>query len=168
MLAETQDEEIADHIVADALQNTVAAVDGFGRECCRVNAENIPDPGRARSLSFQNLPRARKNVKNLFGFDFARGVEASEWKHLCKLFEKRHLLAHRMGIVDEKYISATNDAEAVLGRKIQIGPDEVIAQINSLKKKMEDSLWKSCQKSNHEAKSQTRIFPPARYFGAPG
>ena len=30
-----------------------------------------------------------------------------------------------MGVVDEDYLQATNDRSAVVGRKIQIGPEDV-------------------------------------------
>ena len=40
-------------------------------------------------------------------------------------FQKRHLVAHTMGVVDQDYITKTGDIQAFVGRKISIGVDEV-------------------------------------------
>ena len=133
-LAQAQDQAVADHMVADALQNTVAAFDGFGRELCRVHAESSSDPERAQDISFQSLVRARKRVRQLFGFDIAIGLEPKEWSLVIRKFQKRHLLAHKMGVVDQEYVNVTNDSQAVVGRKVQVRPDQVLAHIATLKK----------------------------------
>jgi len=39
-----------------------------------------------------------------------------------------------MGVIDEEYVIATNDPEAVVGRKVSIKPEEVISLIEVLKK----------------------------------
>jgi len=57
----------------------------------------------------------------IFGFDFADGLGSGEWDGACRIFQKRHLLAHRMGVVDEEYIQKANDPGAVAGRKIRLG-----------------------------------------------
>ena len=40
-------------------------------------------------------------------------------------FQKRHLLAQKMGVIDEDYVQASKDRAAVVGRRIQIKPEEV-------------------------------------------
>jgi len=44
--------------------------------------------------------------------------------------QKRHLLAHKMGVVDDNYIHKTNDAWAVLGRRIALSQLEVETSIS--------------------------------------
>ena len=46
-------------------------------------------------------------------------------------FQKRHLVAHTLGVVDRSYLAKTGDRGAVLGRKIVIGADEVKRSRNS-------------------------------------
>lgn len=53
-----------------------------------------------------------------------------DWEKACRVFQKRHLLAHKMGVVDEDYIKKTNDPQAILGRKINVSRDEVTAIIS--------------------------------------
>jgi hypothetical protein len=132
-LAATVDKAMADYLLADALENAISAFDGFGRESCRVRASSATVPAKAENISFQNLTGARKNVQELFGFDLSGGVDVSDWDFACRCFQKRHLLAHRMGVVDESYVKATGDQSAVVGRKVSISSQEVTRLIDVLK-----------------------------------
>jgi hypothetical protein len=85
-----------------------------------VAASRSTDPQKAASISFQNIKGARNNIQQLFNIDIAAPLTADEWKQVVKGFQKRHLIAHKMGIVDDDYLNATDDTSAVLGRKIKI------------------------------------------------
>jgi len=132
-LAGSVDPELAEHIVADALQTAVSAFDAFGRETCRAFADHATSPDAARSLSFQSIGGARLKVQGLFGFDLAACTAEGEWESVCKMFQKRHLFAHRGGVVDEAYLSATHDPAASLGRKVPLSADEVVAAVARLR-----------------------------------
>jgi hypothetical protein len=43
----------------------------------------------------------------------------------CRTFQKRHLLAHKMGVIDAEYVQKANDPGAVVGRRIRVTSDEV-------------------------------------------
>jgi hypothetical protein len=120
VLAETVEHELADHLVGDALENVVSAFDGFGREVCLRKGVEI---------RFQSLAGARRNVKDRFGFDFAEMLTVDQWEEICRVFQKRHLLAHKMGVIDEDYMQKVNDPGAVLGRKVTVTREEVISSI---------------------------------------
>jgi hypothetical protein len=124
-LAATVQDDLADHLIADALENVVSAFDGFGREICRVHASSATSPARAENVSFQNLIRAAQRIQELFGFSLSAGLSTLEWEFANRCFQKRHLLAHRMGVVDEAYIQGTNDPDAIVGRKMPISSVEV-------------------------------------------
>jgi hypothetical protein len=64
-------------------------------------------------------------VQELFSFDLASAVTVDEWAFAVRCFQKRHLLAHRMGVVDQSYLDQANDPYAVLGRKVAVTADEV-------------------------------------------
>ncbi len=133
-LAAKVDDDLAAQLIADALENGVSAFDGFGRETCRVHAGKSANSSKAEAISFQNLGGAQKNMLSLFGFDLSSGLLADEWLLLCRCFQKRHLLAHNMGIVDDEYLSKTSDSQATAGRKITILPDEVLSMLNIIRK----------------------------------
>jgi hypothetical protein len=60
-----------------------------------------------------------------FGFDFADGLTSDEWRLISMVFQKRHLLSHKMGVVDEDYLQKAGDPNAVVGRKVHVHRDEV-------------------------------------------
>jgi hypothetical protein len=125
LAATVENEELARHLVEDALENCVSTFDGFGRETCRVRAPRSHDPARAANLSFQNLGGAATSVQALFGVDLASAVDAATWSRIVRAFHKRHLLAHRSGVIDERYVQSSGDTTAVVGRRISIAPAEV-------------------------------------------
>lgn len=119
-LAGTVESDLAEMVVVDALAGIVSGFDGFGREFCS-DGEN--------RASFQNLEGGRKRVQQQFGFDMADAVTEEEWRSACRSFQKRHLLAHRMGVIDEEYVQKASDASAVVGRKVMLAPEEVTALV---------------------------------------
>jgi hypothetical protein len=120
-LAGTVDADLAEHLIGDALENAVSAFDGFGREICSQKATDI---------RFQNLVVARRRVQEVFGFDFADELSPDSWMTTCRVFQKRHLLARKMGVIDAEYVQKANDPGAVVGRRIRVVPDEVSQAIN--------------------------------------
>ncbi len=124
-LATGADPSVADTLVANALEDCVSAFDGFGRELWRVRVAQTGRPTRAETLTFQNLESARTAILDLFGLDFSTSVAAEEWRAAVTAFQKRHLVAHKLGVVDQRYIASTGDPRAVVGRRIRIPTDEV-------------------------------------------
>lgn len=133
-LAATVDGELSVHLIADALENEVSALDGFGRQACKLHAAKATNANRAEHLSFQSLTGAQRNVQELFAFDLASTVLPDEWAFALRCFQKRHLLAHKMGVIDEEYLRLAGDPQAVLGRKVSITTEEVTTLASILKK----------------------------------
>jgi hypothetical protein len=134
-VSETQEAQVAQHLVEYALEDCVSAFDGFGRETCRVFAAKSDKPEKAAEIRFQNIAAARVRVKEQFSVDFAATAAHEDWKHIMRAFQKRHLLAHKMGVVDDDYLSATGDSPSLLGRKVSIAAEEVrelVARLQSL------------------------------------
>lgn len=117
--------ELAETLVADALAGVVSAFDGFGRELC---SEGETKP------SFQNLDGGRKRVEQGYNFDMADCLTVDEWLSVCRSFQKRHLLAHKMGVVDQDYILKASDSSAVVGRKVALATDEVASLVEIVEK----------------------------------
>lgn len=144
-LAESVDKDLAEHLIGDALENIVSAFDGFGREVCARKAEAQPE-----GIRFQNFAGARKNVQNAFGFDFADCLTSDEWSDACRVFQKRHVLSHKMGVVDDDYVKKANDPHAVVGRKVKVSRDEVMAAariVQALGKRLYDGVQTAVQPS---------------------
>jgi hypothetical protein len=124
-LAAKADIGLAEKLVENALEDCVSAFDGFGRELCRVHANRARNASRIEKLTFQNLEGAQSNVLDAFGIDLSAAVEPNEWRAAGAGFQKRHLVAHKMGVVDPDYITKTGDSRVLVGRKIGIKAAEV-------------------------------------------
>ena len=124
-LAAGMEAEIQEKLLENALEDCVSAFDGFGRELCRIHADGASNPTRAKRMSFQNLDDARTRIGDLFGIDFADSVNEETWMETVRLVQKRHLIAHKMGVVDEDYRRKSGDFAATEGRKVRIEASEV-------------------------------------------
>ncbi|MBI4849895.1 MAG: hypothetical protein HY808_15200 [Nitrospirae bacterium] len=126
------DTELAKHLIEDGLENAVSAFDGFGRASCFAFADKASNKEQAKDISFQNIVNAKNRVQTLYGFNLAEPLDDEQWAFVARCFQKRHLLAHTMGVIDEDYIKKANDPSAVLGRKITIDAEEARQLINLL------------------------------------
>lgn len=124
-LAADTDTALAEKLIENALEDCVSAFDGFGREFCRLHFDRTTGSRQNHVRSFQNLNRARANLLDLYGIDLASFVIAETWERALIAFQKRHLLSHKMGVIDQEYIERTGDKTAVPGRKIAVSADEV-------------------------------------------
>jgi hypothetical protein len=122
----TEDQELASYITADALENVIAAFDGFGRELCKIQ-------GSPTNISFQNIVRAKDRVMNLYKIDISSAISADGWEAINRGFQKRHLFAHSMGVVDQEYLSKAKDPNAMEGRKVSLSIEEIRELMHSLR-----------------------------------
>jgi len=150
-LAETAEEEMRDFLLSDALKNAVSAFDGFGREAVLINSKKfyVKDTGPNEiTISFQNLLKAQKRINDIFGFDFLLKITQTEINFLNRCFQKRHVLTHRMSVVDQEYLDLTGDVDEVVGRKVSLKKDEVISLINILKELGQNLINEFLKKEN--------------------
>jgi hypothetical protein len=124
-LAEQQEPALAERLVGDALENLVSSFDGFGREVCKVASQRASNPAEAGDVRFQNLVGVQSRIRKLFGFELSSFILPDDWDFVCRSFQKRHLLAHKMGVIDDDYVQATKDYSASIGRKVLIAPLDV-------------------------------------------
>ena len=144
-MATREEKVLAEKLIENALEDCVSAFDGFGRELCRVHANKARTPAKAEKMNFQNLEGARKRFLDLFGINLSTMVEPEEWRVAAMAFQKRHLIAHKLSVVDQDYVTKTSDTRAVVGRKIVIEAGEVkglAGIINTLAPRMAAKLQK--------------------------
>lgn len=107
------------------LGRIVSTFDGVMRKCNMIAIRNLEVFGVAPIAnveSFQGLVRARDKL--LPRFDMASVVK--DWPMYVRIFQKRHLFSHSLGVVDAEYLRKTGDTSATLGKQITLDPDEVV------------------------------------------
>jgi hypothetical protein len=151
-LASTSDADLSGVLVANALEDCVSAFDGFGREVCRVYAAHLQKGNpRAENLSFQNLSAARLSVSDMFGIDFAATCSVEDWNAAVRSFQKRHIISHKSGIVDDEYIRKSGDHSTAIGHKSIVESTEV-RQLANILAALGSNLAVSLAAGDHEDK----------------
>lgn len=123
-LSSDKEKEIKQKMVENALEDAISTFDGFGREhCSNLNYK----------ISFQSIEVAKNKLLSEEGIDIKSGLGAEEWKFVGDQFQKRHLIAHQMGIIDENYVQKTNNLPSLIGRKVSITECDVRNLVSNLR-----------------------------------
>tara|TARA_R110002111_G_scaffold174877_2_gene240431 strand:- start:239 stop:1207 length:969 start_codon:yes stop_codon:yes gene_type:complete len=76
--------------------------------------------------AFQNVEKSDKLWISLFGIGYNDWLTKSELENLFTYTQKRHLIEHKAGIVDQKYITNTGDENYQEGERIVIKPKDTV------------------------------------------
>lgn len=125
ILAASLEEEEAQELLESTLNKVVSRFEGFGK---RLQAK------QDKTVSFQNLIKARQNLRAWYGIEMKTGLTDDEWDVLTRAFQKRHVHQHNSGVADEAYLQFANDSSAALGRKVTLSADEVRSVADMLKR----------------------------------
>lgn len=133
-LAKSVDSDLAEKLIENALEDCISAFDGFGREICNVYFKKASKQDHPQNVSFQNIDAVCKKLKSLYGVDILKCMSSDEWQAGRTCFQKRHLLTHKMGVIDAAYLRSTHDTKAVVGRKIKVVDSDVQITLSFIKK----------------------------------
>lgn len=132
-LAEASDDsELAQHLIENSLEDAVSAFDGFGRELVRLCALRRSLGTKVDGFSMQSLILADQKLQKLFAVSLADQFQGDGFQFSSRMFQVRHLVAHKMGVIDEDYVKKTGDQSVVVGRKAQVRSDEVLTLVSVL------------------------------------
>jgi len=133
-MAQSVEVDVREALLESCLGKIVSVFDGYGRELCAVYAKKTSDTTKAVKVSFQNVTNARTHIQTHFGFDLASSLSPDEWQGIIRLFQKRHLLSHKAGEIDDEYIAKANDLSAIRGRKVTLRSEEITMLLDQLKR----------------------------------
>lgn len=117
-------------LIETSLGECVVAFQRF----CEVNFTTRATEKKLKFNTFQNLEVGATYWKDLLGETYNDWLTNDELTKLNHLFQKRHLLAHTEGIVDQKYLDKTNDNSYKVGQRIVIKENDVFELITLLEK----------------------------------
>ncbi len=121
---------IAARDTENALEDTVSVFEAVLKFVYRrklaasLEAKDAEDRLRRRHSAFQNPRRAAKILLDEFGVDIFSSISVEEQDAVSKTFQKRHAIAHNLGIVDGKYLERGR-ANGGLGREVPLSAGEV-------------------------------------------
>jgi len=101
--------------------------------------------GKAPFNAFQRLEQASELWGKAVRKGFDEWLSEDEINVLRILYQKRHLLAHNEGIVDEKYIQKSGDEKYKKGQRLIISANDVESLVTCLEK-LSISIEEACSK----------------------
>lgn len=123
--ANITDPDIAENtvrlVVEAGLQSAVTAFQRYAEALF----ETQPSPPKIRRNLFQNLDDGSRVWEAAFGSHYAAHIAANALADLHRLFQQRHLLAHKEGIVDDGYIAKSGDTAYRPGQRLVVREDAV-------------------------------------------
>lgn len=114
-------ESLCRSVLEDALQHCVTAFQHYADSRYRA----LPGNPVPRMNVFQRLEDGDALWRAEVGAGYSNWLAAEERARLTVLFERRHLVAHRSGVVDEKYVAKSGDTTYRPGQRIVVTPREV-------------------------------------------
>lgn len=97
------------------------------QQFCKASYFQHPDANpKASKLAFQRIRHGSCLWKRLLGEGYQDWLEREELRTFERLFQRRHLLSHNQGIVDEVYLRNSRDREYSPGRRIVVNSRDVL------------------------------------------
>jgi len=122
-------------MIETSLNEIVVAFQRF----CEVSFQKKAPLIKLKFNAFQNLDFGGAYWNDLFGSSYSDWLSKLEYEKLNILFQKRHLLSHTEGMVDDKYVAKTGDNSYKSGQRIVVKEKDVellITIVNKLVAKL--------------------------------
>ncbi|RNI27374.1 hypothetical protein EFA69_14640 [Rufibacter immobilis] len=100
---------------------------------CEVTYAGLSNAKKAPFNAFQKLDVGGDLWREVFGTSYSDWLEEHEIERLTVFFQRRHLLQHTEGMVDEKYISKTGDNTYREGQRIVVRENDVLELLGYIK-----------------------------------
>jgi uncharacterized Zn finger protein (UPF0148 family) len=127
-LSKEYDEDIAENSIRHMVENNLGRLVGAFQQFTEALFNKLPSAVslKYRKNAFQNLLESSDLWRRSTGKDYENFLSPDELQELEILFQKRHLLVHRNGIVDQEYIDKSGDKSYEIGQRIVIRKSEVL------------------------------------------
>lgn len=108
------------HLVERSVGDIISAFQSFALRLY----EDLGGHG-ARPNDFQRLAKGSELFESLTGKAYSEWVTTDQLKFMSLMFQRRHLLEHNNGLVDQRYLDQTNDLGYKAGERIVVRVDDV-------------------------------------------
>jgi len=116
---------VMDTAAADALENVVTLFEQF----CRETFESMVTGAdlilkKERPNVFQSLEDTDRMFQDHTGKAIRGVISADTWVRLSTAFAKRHVLTHRGGVVDQRFLDRVPASNLAVGQRLVVGRSE--------------------------------------------
>jgi uncharacterized protein YbaR (Trm112 family) len=131
-ITDRQDREIE----WEKMTKCVSDFEGMARDIQRQLARLPLTPARRKEveqISFQQILKADELLRGFFGIELLKGLTDEDRVFLNKMFNRRHILTHNAGRVDQEYLDRTADSGVRLNQKVVVRSQQIARLIPLLK-----------------------------------
>jgi hypothetical protein len=121
--------QISRSLIENALTSLVMAYQRYA-EALYVRLPSTT--GEARRNAFQNIDAGSHLWNEAGGRSYEAIVGPATMGQLRRMFQQRHLLAHREGVVDQDYVDRTGDTSYRVGQRLVVRSESVAAFADEL------------------------------------
>jgi len=123
---------VFERFAVDAIESTVSLFEMFAREqFARRVADATAHPGGKGNI-FQRLDDTADLFSERAGLDLVELVGIERWERLKRAFARRHVLTHKGGIVDQKFLDRVPDSGLKLGQRLVIRRPDAAQALDDL------------------------------------
>lgn len=122
-------ETMCRNLIESSIGDMVSAFQKFA-SCKYEEVSGLP----SRVNDFQIIDKGSQLFENATGKKYDDWLSTEELNYLKVMFQKRHLLEHNNGMVDQKYIDNSNDTSYSVGQRIVVKDKDAYALLDVLRK----------------------------------
>lgn len=126
----TEAENIEQVVLESSLEDCVTIFQSFSNRYFEINHSDIQVPFNG----FQRLDKADELWRKATGKSFDTILSLGEAERLLQFFQRRHILTHSDGIVDEKYLKNSKDKNYAIGQRIVVSKTDILEFCQLIKK----------------------------------
>ena len=129
-ISKDQSENTCQTLIEKCLLDCVVA---FQRYCDIMYSKHKGSKSKVPFNAFQKLDLGGKLWREILNESYTDWLNVREYNRLNILFQRRHLLQHTEGIVDEKYINKSSDNKYKTGQRIIVKEKDAIELVDYIK-----------------------------------
>jgi hypothetical protein len=111
---------VFERFAVDGITSVVSLFELFAREQFKDRVPAPDDAVRGMGNVFQRLDDTAQLFMGHAGVDLVQLAGADRWRRLRRAFAQRHVLTHRGGVVDQRYLDQVPDATVAVGQRLII------------------------------------------------
>jgi uncharacterized Zn finger protein (UPF0148 family) len=135
-LAKEYDDDLAKDSIRNTLEDSLVRLVGAFQHYADALFAQLPNASsfKWRKNIFQNLCESSALWRAAVGRGYENMLLSDELDELELLFQKRHLIAHRNGIVDQEYLDKSKDITYSIGQRLVIQASDILRLADLLSK----------------------------------
>lgn len=135
-LQNAYDPDVANDSMRMMLENTLSRLVGSFQYYAEALFVRLPHSStvKRRKNVFQNLSESSALWRTLTQFGYEDLLLPEEYEALNRLFQQRHLVAHREALVDQEYLDKSGDHTYSLGQRLVVTEASILQLVTLLEK----------------------------------